>query len=906
MVFFNSRVRKRNFSVPLPSERTLDIRDSKNENQLETNQDKEGALTGPEDETRNTLYPAPAFTTFRTTLAKRNSTKSSEWIPLLPTESTDQKTGFPSPPAVVGSTTRTTIVVKRNLTTTHVPPTQDPLEITTVKTSTTAKNDLSEASTQKSSTRLDVSSVQSVAESNISVQTTKPEESSVPAFGSRTTTTRITSLETPRTTKVTPAETSTLDHSQQDTSSARSSTTNGPVVFGSRTTSSPSTTTTTTTTSSPSASSTTTTSKDQPDSSSVRAVLKRPPVNLDATTRSRPHTTEPLKDEATASSSTPEVATKASSSTAPTAAASTSTVSSVETTGHVSRARVRLRDSQIGRFQTGNVNTTSPAAGPLPANKTSTRSFARNLEDVNASEDTNDKNLQLRRIVEGVIGVDNETGNDKFPSSAPLIAPIPDNLNSDKRSSLVRSRTTASKFLTSTRRTPDQSSTTTTTTVGPNVVAEEEVYSDQRLAELSHSGPDYASTERDEVPESETIITEIAKDVTEPLLLLDEEEGIVGQQEPNTPVVERPAGLQKELLAAIRRKITQTRSNTTTSATTLPSVASTTSTAEKTYPHTSFENDVSPDTNTISSTQHPSFFKPIPFPTDQNRPGTSKESGEVGTSQQRVQFFVRVPNSKPGSQVKIPDISHIQGKLARLNAAITEGLQEQRKHQHTNVTNDLIIQEEEATPLGRVESQSTTSSPAISTTSEPSAPDEESLLVLTSTSVSSIFSVVTGSSIVKTATTSPPQTTTETTTSTSSTTTTTPRSSESSSTTASSRLAYKDRIYETGTERNVESTSKASSVSEIITIGKSDVRSSESNTEKPVDPIIAQKTYTYLDRLRESRQQLPATAVTVTTVAASTTTTTTAASTSTTAAAKRTTTSRAKVLTTKKQQVCIN
>ena len=101
MVFFNSRVRKRNFSVPLPSERTLDIRDSKNENQLETNQDKEGALTGPEDETRNTLYPAPAFTTFRTTLAKRNSTKSSEWIPLLPTESTDQKTGFPSPSAVV-------------------------------------------------------------------------------------------------------------------------------------------------------------------------------------------------------------------------------------------------------------------------------------------------------------------------------------------------------------------------------------------------------------------------------------------------------------------------------------------------------------------------------------------------------------------------------------------------------------------------------------------------------------------------------------------------------------------------------------------------------------------------------------------------------------------------------------
>jgi hypothetical protein len=142
-------------------------------------------------------------------------------------------------------------------------------------------------------------------------------------------------------------------------------------------------------------------------------------------------------------------------------------------------------------------------------------------------------------------------------------------------------------------------------------------------------------------------------------------------------VVERPAGLQKELLAAIRRKITQTRSNATTASTaTTSTTTTTTSSGDKTYPNNSFENnDVSPDSNIISSTQHPSFFKPIPFPTDQNRSGAGRESGEVGASQPRVQFFVRVPNSKPGSQVKIPDISHIQGKLARLNAAITEGLQ---------------------------------------------------------------------------------------------------------------------------------------------------------------------------------------------------------------------------------------
>jgi hypothetical protein len=124
-----------------------------------------------------------------------------------------------------------------------------------------------------------------------------------------------------------------------------------------------------------------------------------------------------------------------------------------------------------------------------------------------------------------VIGVDNETGNDKVPASAPLVASISENLNSDKRSSLVRSRTAASKFLTSTRRAPDSAATTSTsTTAGPNVAAEEEVYADQRLAELSHSGPDYASTEKDEAPETETAVADSAKDVTEPQLVVDDDD----------------------------------------------------------------------------------------------------------------------------------------------------------------------------------------------------------------------------------------------------------------------------------------------------------------------------------------------------------------------------------------------
>jgi hypothetical protein len=103
----------------------------------------------------------------------------------------------------------------------------------------------------------------------------------------------------------------------------------------------------------------------------------------------------------------------------------------------------------------------------------------------------------------------------------------------------------------------------------------------------------------------------------------------------------------------------------------------------------------------------------------------------------------------------------------------------------------------------------------------------------------------------------------------------------------------KERGYEA--DKNVEATSKASSVSEIITIGKTDLRNTEAATEKPVEPRIAQKTHTYLDRLRESRQQPSTVQTTITT------TTTTASTTAATPA--RTSTLKNKPLTTKKQQV---
>ena len=70
----------------------------------------------------------------------------------------------------------------------------------------------------------------------------------------------------------------------------------------------------------------------------------------------------------------------------------------------------------------------------------------------------------------------------------------------------MRTRTTASKFLTSTRRAPEQqsSSTVATSTTTETVLPEdlqEDVYTDKRVAELALSGPEYPSTEKEEIIE---------------------------------------------------------------------------------------------------------------------------------------------------------------------------------------------------------------------------------------------------------------------------------------------------------------------------------------------------------------------------------------------------------------------
>ena len=92
--------------------------------------------------------------------------------------------------------------------------------------------------------------------------------------------------------------------------------------------------------------------------------------------------------------------------------------------------------------------------------------------------------------------------------------------------------------------------------------------------------------------------------------------------------LERPDGLKKELLAAIRRKISKSREN---------QVKTNVS-----------EIDVSPSSNTVGSTQQPPFFRPISFPTQER----NRDS--------RVKIYLRVPDEKSGSNVKIPNFSRIQ------------------------------------------------------------------------------------------------------------------------------------------------------------------------------------------------------------------------------------------------------
>ena len=126
---------------------------------------------------------------------------------------------------------------------------------------------------------------------------------------------------------------------------------------------------------------------------------------------------------------------------------------------------------------------------------------------------------------------------------------------------------------------------------------------------------------------------------------------------------ERPREeLQKDLLEAIRRKISRNKATQFTS--------------------NQAENE---GRNLISSTKPP-FFRPLPA-----------RKSSVNTSESRVQIFLNLPNKKQnGSSVKIPNISHLRDKIERLNDAISEGLKLERLREQEEAAIEKDWQREES------------------------------------------------------------------------------------------------------------------------------------------------------------------------------------------------------------------
>lgn len=132
--------------------------------------------------------------------------------------------------------------------------------------------------------------------------------------------------------------------------------------------------------------------------------------------------------------------------------------------------------------------------------------------------------------------------------------------------------------------------------------------------------------------------------------------------------------LKKDLLEAIRRKISRNKAaNSGPKFSTSYQISNRTeetnySNIRKTYRNTP---SYSQSSNLVSSTKPP-FFRPISF-------SPRKNDAKFGNqSLPKVKIFVNIPDKKKGAVVKIPNVSHIQDKLERLNAAITEGLKLER------------------------------------------------------------------------------------------------------------------------------------------------------------------------------------------------------------------------------------
>jgi len=111
--------------------------------------------------------------------------------------------------------------------------------------------------------------------------------------------------------------------------------------------------------------------------------------------------------------------------------------------------------------------------------------------------------------------------------------------------------------------------------------------------------------------------------------------------------IQRPReALQKDLLEAIRRKISRNKAGANTA--------------------TQINQTENEGRNLISSTKSP-LFRPLSF--------VGSKKNVTNSSDPRVKIFINLPEKYQDSpSVKIPNISHIRNKLERLNDAITEGL----------------------------------------------------------------------------------------------------------------------------------------------------------------------------------------------------------------------------------------
>ena len=299
-----------------------------------------------------------------------------------------------------------------------------------------------------------------------------------------------------------------------------------------------------------------------------------------------------------------------------------------------SRSRVRIKDSLLARVQ-GRLRARSTTPEPL---RTTTETIT-SVRTITAKEPV----TELVETTEELVVPITTTRFESVESTERIVVPETTEIEQEE----VRETTLDPEV---------------GTTEPPEIleIEEEEVITETSVA-MSIGESEAHKVVMTTIKSEETTLDNL--DTTEPIKIEEElteedvtsrtptpAEGLLGSS------LERPDGLQKELLVAIRRKISKTRESQNNL---------------KPPKNVSSEDiQVSPASNSVGSTQHPPFFRPIPFP-NSNQDRTNP----------RVRIFLRVPDEKPGSNpVKIPNFSHIQGKLARLNAAISEGLRNDLKN----------------------------------------------------------------------------------------------------------------------------------------------------------------------------------------------------------------------------------